>query len=136
MLAYLYRYPDGLFVNLEITRQGYGRMYTGQPFKHWTVFRTYERKAREVSKGLWGEPEKEEPPAARTPQPVVSPPIPTPRTTVPPVAKRDPIVYVTKTGKKYHSGGCQCLRRSRIAKPLSEAKRAGYTSCSRCGPPR
>ena len=32
LLAYLYRAPDGLFVNLEIVRQGYGRTLTRIPF--------------------------------------------------------------------------------------------------------
>ena len=34
LLAYLYRAPDGLFVNLEIVRQGYSHAYTQFPFKH------------------------------------------------------------------------------------------------------
>ena len=34
LLAYLYRAPDGLFVNLEVVRQGYGHAYTRSPFKH------------------------------------------------------------------------------------------------------
>ena len=41
MLAYLYRVPDGLFVNLEIVRQGYGHAYTQFPFKHIELFRYY-----------------------------------------------------------------------------------------------
>ena len=32
VLAYLYRAPDSLFVNLEIVRQGYGHAYTQYPF--------------------------------------------------------------------------------------------------------
>ena len=31
-LAFVYRAPDGLFVNLEIIRQGYGHAYTKYPF--------------------------------------------------------------------------------------------------------
>ncbi len=54
LLAYLYRQPDGLFVNLEIVRQGYGHAYTQYPFQHMETFRSYERKAREAGKGLWG----------------------------------------------------------------------------------
>jgi micrococcal nuclease len=53
-LAYLYRVPDGLFVNLEIVRQGYGHAYTKYPFEHMELFRVYERKAREAGRGLWG----------------------------------------------------------------------------------
>ena len=54
-LAYLYRAPDGLFVNAEIVRQGYGHAYTRFSFKYMEQFREYERIAREVGKGLWAE---------------------------------------------------------------------------------
>ena len=47
-----------------------------------------------------------------------------------------PKVYVTKTGKKYHSVGCQYLRRSSIPKSLDDALKSGLTACSRCRPPR
>lgn len=54
--------------------------------------------------------------------------------------KRDPseqiIVYITRTGSKYHRAGCSYLRRSRIAITLKEACARGYTPCSRCRPPR
>ena len=43
-------------------------------------------------------------------------------------------VYVTKTGEKYHSAGCQYLRQSKIAISLSDA-RASYSPCSKCNPP-
>jgi len=46
------------------------------------------------------------------------------------------IVYITRTGSKYHRGGCSYLRRSRIPITLKEACARGYTSCSRCRPPR
>ena len=32
ILAYVFRAPDGLFVNLEIVRQGYGKAYVKYPF--------------------------------------------------------------------------------------------------------
>jgi micrococcal nuclease len=54
-LGYLYRVPDGLFVNLEIVRQGYGHAYTKYPFEHIDLFRFYETKAREAGRGLWGD---------------------------------------------------------------------------------
>ena len=44
-------------------------------------------------------------------------------------------VYVTDTGSKYHSYGCQYLRESCHGMTLYQAKQAGYTACSRCGPP-
>ena len=55
MLAYVYRSPDGLFVNLEIVRQGCGRAYTRFPFKYLELVRHYERRAREEIKGIWSD---------------------------------------------------------------------------------
>ncbi len=45
-------------------------------------------------------------------------------------------VHVTKTGKKYHSAGCQYLSKSDIPISLEEAKSQGYEPCSKCNPPR
>jgi hypothetical protein len=44
-------------------------------------------------------------------------------------------VYVTKTGKKYHTSNCSSLRSSSIPITLSEANQKGYGPCSRCDPP-
>ena len=44
-------------------------------------------------------------------------------------------VYVTNTGSKYHSNGCQYLRKSKIAISLENA-RASYGPCSKCNPSR
>lgn len=117
LLAYLYRAPDGLFVNLEIVRQGYGHAYTRFPFKHLALFRHYGTKAREAGKGLYGfvqpEPNGEEPP-----EPI-----------------QNGQVYKTKTGKKYHRAGCSSLRKSKIPISLADAKKQ-YSPCSRCNPPQ
>lgn len=51
-------------------------------------------------------------------------------------ADSDIIVHITKTGEKYHSAGCQYLRKSDIPISLSSAKSMGYTPCSKCSPPR
>jgi competence protein ComEC len=45
-------------------------------------------------------------------------------------------VYITNTGKKYHSDGCQYLSKSKIAITLKDAKSEGYTACSKCHPPQ
>ena len=47
----------------------------------------------------------------------------------------DPIVYVTRTGGKYHSAGCRYLKKSSISMKLSEASKR-YSPCSVCNPPR
>ncbi|WP_051542237.1 ComEC/Rec2 family competence protein [Clostridium lundense] len=43
-------------------------------------------------------------------------------------------VYVTRTGSKYHSGGCQYLRKSQIPMKKSDAISQGYSPCSKCRP--
>lgn len=55
-LGYLYRAPDGLFVNLEIIRQGYGHAFTRFPFRQMELFLAYQGWARDVGKGLWDVP--------------------------------------------------------------------------------
>ena len=48
----------------------------------------------------------------------------------------DVIVHITRTGEKYHSAGCQYLRKSDIEVTLSEAIARGLTPCSKCNPPQ
>ena len=50
----LSRLRRGLFVNLEIVRQGYGHVYTRFPFKHMELFRYYGNRARTAGKGVYG----------------------------------------------------------------------------------
>jgi hypothetical protein len=60
-----------------------------------------------------------------------SPPSPSPSASEP----QSIIVYITKTGAKYHRGTCQYLSHSKIAITLANAKAQGYTPCSVCDPP-
>jgi micrococcal nuclease len=53
-LSYVYL-PDGMFLNAEIVKQGYGHAYVKYPFKYLDQFRTYEREAREAQRGLWAD---------------------------------------------------------------------------------
>ncbi len=46
----------------------------------------------------------------------------------------DPIVYITATGKKYHSKDCSSLKNSKTSIALAEAVAQGYTACGRCKP--
>lgn len=45
-------------------------------------------------------------------------------------------VHITNTGSKYHSAGCQYLKKSDIVTTLDKAKSSGLTPCSKCNPPR
>jgi S1-C subfamily serine protease len=47
----------------------------------------------------------------------------------------DTIVYITRTGSKYHRAGCRYLSKSKIPITLKEA-RQHYAPCSVCKPPR
>ena len=54
-------------------------------------------------------------------------------------AAQDPVgqvVYVTKSGTKYHVSGCSHLSKSKIEKSLADAKNAGYEPCKTCKPPQ
>ena len=117
-LAYLYRAPDGLFVNLEIVRQGYGHAYTRFSFKHMELFKHYGDQARKAGKGLHA--------ADTSAQSNLSSGVDT---------KSESPVYVTRTGKKYHRDGCRSLSKSKIAISLAEAQQK-YGPCGRCNPPR
>lgn len=50
------------------------------------------------------------------------------------ISTKEQIVYITKTGKKYHKSSCGHLRKSKIAIEKSKAKELGYTACGTCKP--
>lgn len=119
-LAYVFL-EDGTLVNAEIIRQGYGFAYTAFPFRYLDQFRRLEREARESGRGLWADASS-------------SAVVPAPRPSQPRSVDPATIVYVTRTGDRYHRDGCRYLARSQIAMPLAEAARR-YSPCSVCRPP-
>ncbi|MFO8013502.1 MAG: thermonuclease family protein [Phycisphaerae bacterium] len=52
-VAYVYRVPDGLLVNLELVRQGYAVTARDYAFEHLDAFLIYQRRARADDRGLW-----------------------------------------------------------------------------------
>ena len=112
LLAYLFRAPDGVFVNLEIVRQGYGKVYTDFPFAHKALFEHYSGQAQQSGRGLWGAGD------------AVAPMRETPVTQT---------VYVTRAGTKYHRENCRHLGKSKIAMALDKAKES-YSPCAVCKP--
>lgn len=83
------------------------------------------------------QPQMEE--QAQTPQPQTEESVQTPQVAEEAPAQTENIsveVHVTKTGKKYHSAGCQYLSKSDILISLEDAKIKGYEPCSKCNPPR
>ena len=125
-LGHLFRYPDGLFVNLEIIRQGYGRAYINFPFEHEALFKHYDKKAQAANKGLWM---PVAPSALITPNaPAYATPVKTPAQGV------GASVYKTKTGSKYHRGTCSYLKSSKTPISVQQAKSEGLGPCSVCRP--
>jgi micrococcal nuclease len=54
LLAYVYRAPDGLFVNAELARRGYARQMTIPPNVRFAErFRALVAEARGAGRGLW-----------------------------------------------------------------------------------
>lgn len=54
LLAYVYREPDGLFVNAELARRGYARPLRIAPdVRHAERFAALAREARSAGRGLW-----------------------------------------------------------------------------------
>lgn len=52
-MAYVYRHPDGLMINLELVRQGMAKSQGGVPYKYRDAFDRAAREAREHKRGLW-----------------------------------------------------------------------------------
>lgn len=50
-----------------------------------------------------------------------------------PLAASD-VVYVTRTGEKYHKSGCRYLSQSKIKTTRAQAEKDGYTACKVCKP--
>jgi hypothetical protein len=44
------------------------------------------------------------------------------------------VVYITKTGTKYHKGTCHYLKKSKTKTTKADAKESGYSACSVCKP--
>lgn len=54
ILGYVYRTSDGIFLNLEMIREGYAKVDLRYPFKYEKLFKNYESRAKTDRKGLWG----------------------------------------------------------------------------------
>lgn len=130
--ALVYRAPDGLFVNLELIRQGYASSAPRPSNELRDVFRAHERRAKQAGRGQWSRNSRRLGGAASGGAEAGQAQ----------EAKQDAaqqaaalgLVYVTKSGTKYHVEGCPHLRKSAIPISLQEAVKR-YQPCSHCKPP-
>lgn len=89
-------------------------------------------------------PHKEEPqPGNPTSPPTQPPQAKTDQAATPPPSQLKPgnppskiIVYISKSGKKYHTEKCRFVSSHKTPISLEEAKKKGYTPCSICNPPK
>lgn len=58
-LAYVVRERDGLSMNAELIRRGFGRAYTRFPFSRSDAFVAFEQSARDAQRGRWKLPDDE-----------------------------------------------------------------------------
>ncbi len=125
-------FVEGKNLNLELLKAGLAWHY--KQYSKDEAYSEAEKKARENMLGLWGG-NNPVPPwdfrNGKTEQPTSEITISQTET------KKDvaeEIVYITKTGAKYHRAGCKYLRKSSIPIKLRDAV-LKYSPCSVCKPP-
>lgn len=126
---YAYRWPDRLFANLEMVRQGYGDTAQDKavPQVVVKVFAYWRDQARLHRKGTWAVGGQ----AAAT-APVIAAAASQPAAQV---ARDKTIVYVGASGKKYHLADCKALRSTKTPMTLDEARKT-HEPCKQCNPPK
>ncbi len=142
--AHVFRLPDMAFVDLEIVRQGYGKVGTRASDAYAPVLRWYEQRAREMDRGVWDrtlDPEPE--PAAQPARPAPAPPEARPQTAEPkaepaPKPRTEPKpepgwVWVTRSGSKYHREGCSHLTSTRTRVRIDTVS-STHEPCRTCSP--
>jgi micrococcal nuclease len=144
-------------VNLEMVREGFAWHF--KKYSKDAALAAAEENAREQRRGLWAdsapqppwewrkeekERRKETGLARATADPSVPPASPKSSTEEKESPKPAPeqhlhaddstaIVYLAKTGKRYHSSDCAVVSGKTRAIALGDAKRKGYTPCPKCG---
>jgi len=148
--GYIYRMPDGLFVNLEMVRLGFSKHARDPSGFNDAVMLWAQDRARDAHKGVWSPVEK----AAIVEAPDQGVPSGDENEAKKADAekpKKDEaqngagkdqvvdqtadhlMVYVTKSGSKYHTKDCQHARASGIAKRLDEVSES-QKACKVCQP--
>lgn len=107
MLRYVY-FGKNKFFNLFLIKQGYALVDNKIAFDSIAKFKEAEKKAKSSGAGIWG------------------------IGTLKQTASDDSIVYITKSGVKYHNKGCSSLKKGSSPLKLKEAKAKGYVPCKKC----
>ncbi|RYG47810.1 nuclease [bacterium] len=131
-------------INLQSVKNGWSWWYRQYAAKR-TDLQAAEQSARAAKVGIWSQPGAIEPwnyrrapkgpnatKQARPGRVAASPVRRRPKPAATAAVVRSETVYITRTGSKYHRGGCRYLRSSQIAISLKEAQQ-NYDACSVCG---
>ena len=122
------------WINYEMVAEGWGWHY--KQYDKDKRFAAAEVKAKAARRGLWGGQNPVAPWEWRRQKKGGNKPAAKPKPPTKPLpAARPGVVYIAKTGEKYHTAGCQHLKKSRIAIALVKARRS-HTPCSKCFPPK
>jgi micrococcal nuclease len=123
-----YVWVGEVFINAELVKLGYAQAISYPPdVKYQELFLGLQREARAVKIGLWGLESSTSTPSITTAIKTYSI---NPTATLP----DSDIVYITRTGEKYHRSGCRYLSQSKILITRENAIAQGYTPCSVCKP--
>ncbi len=123
---------DGRNLNHEIVRAGMAWWYAHYPSKD-IALRNFEEQARKEKRGLWRDAAPTPPWMFRKGGTAVSGGSkPSGLFSQPP--KADAMVYVTRTGTRYHRGSCSLLKDSAVPISVEEARKRGLTPCAICSP--
>ncbi|WP_372714351.1 thermonuclease family protein [Ilyobacter sp.] len=122
-------YYDGKDLNLELVKNGYAHWYV-QYAKNDNQLKMAESYARENKLGLWSRPNPVAPWDYRKGNNSST----TASTKTVSSKKLENVVYVTRTGKKYHRSSCQHAAKATRSMPASEAVALGYGACKVCKP--
>ena len=114
-------YYNGEYLNEEVVESGYAWWYE-QYAKRDSDLKDAEKYARREKLGLWKSSETIAPWDYRRGRRNGS---------IQSSKNIDDVVYVTKSGEKYHRQGCRYLRSIGGSFPLKEAEAKGYEACSR-----
>lgn len=126
--------PDGKNLNKELIKAGFAWWY--RKYSNDNELKQLEQEAKLSKRGLWTDSNPVAPwdwrhnPNAfgkSTLNKSVTKQVPSAENQV------DTVVYITKTGSKYHNAGCRYLKSS-VPIKLSEIS-SGYSPCSVCNPP-
>lgn len=140
--AHVFRMPDMAFVDLEIVRQGYGKVSTRVGEDYAPLLRWYETRAREIARGVWSDGSEPAETEAEQPAPETEPatppvrvqaPAPEPKVKTPEPESETGWVWITKSGSKYHAEGCSHLTSSRT-RVRRDSVQTSHDACKSCNP--